>query len=257
MILAASLCAAGAIIVALGPPPGMARVATILPARSEQGGVVVPASKASHRHGRGSGPGLLASGRGRAAASLCAAVAAVTLVGGVSGIVIGAGLGVGAWYGLRRLEPSSRQHDRERVVAVLPLTADLLSAALAAGCPPVAAAQIVGTAIGGSLGRMLTDAAASARIGADAERVWTKLAAEPAVRPLARALAAAMNRGTSPGPALQRVAADARDAVRWAGEARARSLGARAAAPLGLCFLPAFVLLGVVPIVATSGVMLL
>jgi hypothetical protein len=33
-------------------------------------------------------------------------------------------------------------------------------------------------------------------------------------------------------------------------EARARSVEVRAAAPLGACFLPAFVLLGVVPMVA-------
>jgi hypothetical protein len=56
---------------------------------------------------------------------------------------------------------------------------------------------------------------------------------------------------------LERVAEDARDTARRAAEARARSLGARAAAPLGLCFLPAFVLVGVVPIVVTAGGFLL
>ena len=33
------------------------------------------------------------------------------------------------------------------------------------------------------------------------------------------------------------------------GQARARSLGVRTAAPLGLCFMPAFIVLGVVPTV--------
>jgi hypothetical protein len=55
---------------------------------------------------------------------------------------------------------------------------------------------------------------------------------------------------------LQRVAEDARDAARWDAQARARALGARAAAPLGLCFLPAFVLVGIVPVVAGVGPLL-
>jgi hypothetical protein len=56
---------------------------------------------------------------------------------------------------------------------------------------------------------------------------------------------------------LQRIALDARESARWAAEARARSVGARAAAPLGLCFLPAFVLVGIVPLVAALGMPLL
>jgi hypothetical protein len=51
---------------------------------------------------------------------------------------------------------------------------------------------------------------------------------------------------------LERVARDARDGSRWEGEAKARAVGARAAAPLGLCFLPAFVLVAIVPIVVAS-----
>jgi hypothetical protein len=82
------------------------------------------------------------------------------------------------------------------------------------------------------------------------------LAVDPAIRPLARALAATAARGTSPVPVLNRVAQDARDAARWEAESRARSVGARAAAPLGLCFLPAFVLVGIVPVVATAGPLL-
>jgi pilus assembly protein TadC len=195
------------------------------------------------------------SARGRAPAAVVAALAAFWLIEGAAGLVLGVGVGAGAWYGLGRLEPAARRRDRERVVAMLPLAADLLAAALASGCPPALAAETVGTAIGGPLGRALVDAAAAAGVGVEPGRAWSELAAEPAVRPLARALTAAMTRGTAPAPVLARVSADARDVARWTGEARARSLGARAAAPLGLCFLPAFVLVGVVPIVATSGIL--
>jgi len=47
------------------------------------------------------------------------------------------------------------------------------------------------------------------------------------------------------------VADDARERARWDAEASARRAGVRAVGPLAVCFLPAFLLLGVVPIVAS------
>jgi len=49
---------------------------------------------------------------------------------------------------------------------------------------------------------------------------------------------------------LETAAADARHANRAEVEMRARSAGVRAVAPLALCYLPAYLLVGVVPIVA-------
>jgi Flp pilus assembly protein TadB len=186
-----------------------------------------------------------------------AAVGTLAVVGGVTGVVAAAVVGGAAWIGLMRLEPPGLVRDRERAVAAVPLAADLLAAALGAGCPPVVAVAAVADAIGGPLGKALATAAATARIGAEPARAWAGMAADPGLRPLARALTAATGRGTSPVQVLERVAEDARDTARRAAEARARSLGARAAAPLGLCFLPAFVLVGVVPIVVTAGGFLL
>ncbi|WP_026874348.1 type II secretion system F family protein [Jiangella gansuensis] len=246
MTAAAMLCAAAAAIVALSPAPATLRLASL----AGMGG-----RRAARSRRPGGGP-VAGSMRTRAIASLSVAAAAFALVGSVAGAVVAVGAGLAAWYGTGRLEPAARRRDRERVVAALPLAADLIASALAAGCPPAAAATVVGTAIGGPLGRALVEGVAAASVGVEPSRAWSQLAAEPAARPLARALAAAMSRGTAPAPALVRISADARDAARWAGEARARSLGARAAAPLGLCFLPAFVLIGVVPIVATSGVLM-
>jgi len=56
--------------------------------------------------------------------------------------------------------------------------------------------------------------------------------------------------GASPAPMLDALAVDQRERQRLAGEAAARRAGVAMVAPLGLCFLPAFVLLGVVPLVA-------
>ncbi|HMY08488.1 MAG TPA: type II secretion system F family protein, partial [Marmoricola sp.] len=49
---------------------------------------------------------------------------------------------------------------------------------------------------------------------------------------------------------LQRLSKDLRDQQVADLEARAKSVEVRAAAPLGLCLLPAFVVLGIVPMVA-------
>ena len=52
--------------------------------------------------------------------------------------------------------------------------------------------------------------------------------------------------------ALSRLAEDERERQRGQVEARVRQIEVKAAAPLGLCLLPAFVLLGIVPLVAGS-----
>lgn len=70
---------------------------------------------------------------------------------------------------------------------------------------------------------------------------------------LARALKPAWVDGVAPVPLLQRAAQTHRlTQVRRAKEAAAR-LGAALVMPLGLCFLPAFVILGVVPVVAGAA----
>ena len=51
------------------------------------------------------------------------------------------------------------------------------------------------------------------------------------------------------GRAVHRLAEELRERARADVEARARSIEVKAAAPLGLCLLPAFVVLGVVPMV--------
>jgi Flp pilus assembly protein TadB len=205
------------------------------------------------RDTRASQAPFLASARAKAVTAVLVGLVACWFVGGLAGPAVGAGLGSLAWLTLRRLESAADVRAREARTQTIPLAAQLLATAVAAGSPPVEATEVVADALGGPLGATLRAAAASARIGADPASDELTLAADPALRPLARALAGAMTRGVSPVNVLDRVAHDARATARWAAEARARSLGARAAAPLGLCFLPAFVLVGIVPVVATAG----
>lgn len=195
----------------------------------------------------------MSGGRARALAAALAGIAVALFVTGPAMILAVPAVVMATWWLLGRTEPSARARDRRRLEIELPLAAELLAAALTAGCSVTTAVSVVGRALGGPVGTALSRSAAAAGVGSDLDRVWAPLRAEPALVPLARALDASVARGTSPVPALQRIAEDARLAARWAAQGRARSLGARAAAPLGLCFLPAFVLLAVVPLVVTSG----
>jgi Flp pilus assembly protein TadB len=256
--LAAAFCAALAAVVGLGPRPGVARLgrlrSTWAPDRVGRGGVGrggIAAGSAGPAGAVG-GDGPPSNRRGRLLAALGAGAGGAVFLGGALGLIAGAGMGVLAWVWVGRLEPAAVAKNRERIVATVPLAAELLAAALAAGCPPGPAAEAVGRAIPGPLGARLMSVSAVIRVGADPIDAWDRFAAEPALRALGRVMAGAASRGTSPVPALERIARDADDVARWAAESRARSVGAKAAVPLGLCFLPAFVLVGIVPVIATS-----
>jgi tight adherence protein C len=73
-----------------------------------------------------------------------------------------------------------------------------------------------------------------------------------AVRPLVTALVASERDGVPLLASLERVAAQVRDERRRAGERAARRLSVTLLFPLVLCILPAFVLLGLVPLLASS-----
>jgi hypothetical protein len=79
---------------------------------------------------------------------------------------------------------------------------------------------------------------------------WLNLADDPALASLGRAAARAATGGAPVAATLARLARDQRRTARAAASARARTAGIRAVAPLGLCFLPAFIILGIVPAIA-------
>ncbi|WP_233404982.1 type II secretion system F family protein [Actinotalea solisilvae] len=124
---------------------------------------------------------------------------------------------------------------------------DLLSAACAAGASLPAALIAVGAAVPPSSGRALARAGTALRLGSTWDEAW------PDGGPVARALRPGWEDGSAPGPAL-RAAADAvrRDRHARALEAASR-LGVRLVVPLGLCHLPAFVLVGVAPVLVSMA----
>lgn len=247
MTLLALTLVAGAVMVCLAPSPAVRRLTSVVARRPR---IIDPADR---RQRPRLGAHLLATPRGSATAAGIGGLGVAMVIGGPVGAALGASLGIGAWFWLRRISASqASQYSADDDYARTAIAAELLAAAVRAGCPTTVAVTVVGSSIGGRLGEALRTASATAQVGGAPTRAWSALTERPTWRPLGRALAAADTRGASPVRALQRVAFDARSEAKWSAESRARALGARAAAPLGLCFLPAFVLLAIVPIIVTS-----
>jgi pilus assembly protein TadC len=175
-----------------------------------------------------------------------AGVAVVVLVGGPTGLALGV---VAAGLAGRLLRVSSSD-GREAAAALrtgLPVACDLLAVVLAAGVPMGAALAAVAGVVGEPLAGALRSVAGHSRLGAAPRRAWAAAPAELAG--LGRVLARAGESGSAVTPALRALAADGRVAERARVEAGVRRAGVWVLAPLGLCFLPAFVCLGVVPLV--------
>ncbi len=249
-----------------------------LPARRTPGpawGALTPVREEAHARERGGGPregpgsvadvsGPLASVshvglgpesatlRTRAAVSVGAVLAILMVVPGglaVPAAVVG---GAFAWHRSGALEPAARRRARARLRSELGPLVDLVLAAVAAGLPPeVALARaaalsdpLVSQTLGPVLGRL--------RLGAEPSAVWGDLAQDQTWGRLGLVLERSATSGAPVVEALTRLSKDLREEQRAEIEQRVRQVEVKAAAPLGACLLPSFVLLGVVPLVAGS-----
>jgi pilus assembly protein TadC len=176
-----------------------------------------------------------------------AGLAACALLGsGLAGLLVGAAVVVASERLLRRSRTAAG-HRHEAVQRDLPVVCDLLAVCLAAGTPTGAAVAAVAGAVPGPLGEGLTEVGALYRLGAAPRQAWA--GAPRGTEALARVLVRAGESGSTVVPALHRLAADLRSTQRGDVEAAVRRAGVWVLAPLGLCFLPAFLCLGVVPLV--------
>jgi pilus assembly protein TadC len=187
------------------------------------------------------------------AAPLSALITGYVLVGGVMGGVVG----LAGAYGVRRRQRSRKPggaagdrgaQDRE-ACRQLPLAADLLAACVSAGAGPREAAEAVGESLGGPVGERLAKAAAELRLGGEPAQAWRWLGQIPGAAALARCLERADCTGAPAAEPVSRLAERFRaDRSRMA-TARGRRAQVLITAPVGLCFLPAFLAVGVAPVV--------
>lgn len=196
--------------------------------------------------------------RGRRAWPLLALLAGWGFGGGWGGLLLGAVAAVVVHRLAEAAEPAAVRREREAVSRDLPVLVLLLATALRGGAATGVAARQVCSALPGPAADRLAVIGDQLALGVDPERVWASLAADPELAPLGRALARAERTGAPVAGVVERLADDLATTGRIEVEDRARTVGVRAALPLGLCLLPAFLLLGIVPLVASliSGIRL-
>jgi len=124
---------------------------------------------------------------------------------------------------------------------------DLLALTLRGGAGLLEAMEAVAGRVGGLLGLHLQTVAAARRWGVEDATAWASVPS--AWQPAARALRMAATAGVPPADVLARAAEEVRRAEQQRLEVATATLGIRIVLPLGLAFLPAFVLTTVVPIV--------
>ncbi|MFD9333647.1 type II secretion system F family protein [Streptomyces sp. NPDC060028] len=177
-----------------------------------------------------------------------ALVAGWVLIGGLVGVAVGCAAALGVrWWSARPKPPAGV--DPAEAERQLPFAADLLAACLAAGAGPVEAAEVVGESLGGPVGERLALAGAELRLGGEPGAAWGRLAEIPGARALAECLERSARTGAPAAEPVSRLAGALRaDRTRRAG-ARAQRAAVLVTAPVGLCFLPAFLAIGVAPVV--------
>jgi Flp pilus assembly protein TadB len=143
---------------------------------------------------------------------------------------------------------AARRQQRE-VAAALPRFADLVAACLESGAAPADALDVVRRHLEGPLADRLAPVVGALRSGVDPLTVYDSHGRDDPLRGMVVGMARAMESGAPLADMVAAVADDQRRRRRWSAEAAARRAGVHAVGPLVLCFLPAFVLLGVVPVV--------
>lgn len=150
---------------------------------------------------------------------------------------------------------TGRLHDRpaaQPMPAEAALALALTGAALRAGMPVPDAIELAAPAARDPT--PLTRVAGLLRLGATAEQAWSVLTPIPGWSSIAVLAARSGHSGAKLADACERSAAELRKQQRTEAVSRAQRVSVLAVGPLGACFLPAFVCLGIAPIVVGVAV---
>lgn len=163
--------------------------------------------------------------------------------------VLGATLTAAGWWWMRSLVRSAREEPAAGAVDAS-IMLDLVAGPLAAGAPLASALVAVADALEGDDGASSLEHAGKA-LGAGAPVVIALAGMGPALAPLREAALVGETTGADLVGLLRSNAADARRGRARDAEAAAARLAVRLVLPTGVTLLPAFVLLGIVPTVAS------
>ncbi|MDR2974548.1 MAG: type II secretion system F family protein [Propionibacteriaceae bacterium] len=194
-------------------------------------------------------PGAMPSSRRWLIASgLTAAI--VVYAWGLSWLVVLAApfVVVGLWLGLGRLEPRRIQEERQAALHDLPNALDCVQACVRAGQPLRNAIEIVRDTVHSAVSSRLATVINAVSVGMSDAEAWGTLKDDPVMGAVARDLARSAEWGTAVTEVLAGHSVELRRRGRSVRLTKARSVGVQTVLPLGLCYLPAFILLGVVPV---------
>ena len=130
-----------------------------------------------------------------------------------------------------------------------PSAYNLFAACLRSGLSAEIAARAAATVAPPAMARELRRSADLIALGADPQAVWSRPDPDGAIRDLAGPGRRAAPAGGAEAVALDELADRRRSDLDEIAAARAERAGVLIAGPLGLCFLPAFVCIGIVPVV--------
>jgi Flp pilus assembly protein TadB len=177
-----------------------------------------------------------------ALAGISAGVLAGMLFGWVPAVVVSVIAFLGSHRMTRRGPPPP---DPLRLAA----TWDLLAACLRAGLPVPTAIRAVASDAPPACADVLRRTAELLALGSDPVQAWAPALTEPATEALARGARRSARSGTALAEVADGLAQRIRATAADTAEARAQRAAVLITGPLGLCFLPAFLCLGVVPVV--------
>ncbi|HVW40977.1 MAG TPA: type II secretion system F family protein [Amycolatopsis sp.] len=126
---------------------------------------------------------------------------------------------------------------------------DMFAACLRAGLPVPTAIAAVTDDLPGPEAHALRAAAGMLALGADPAEAWQPASQCAGTAELARAARRTARSGSALAEFAEELATQLRAGLADKAEARAQRAGVLVAGPLALCFLPAFLCLGVVPVV--------
>jgi pilus assembly protein TadC len=150
------------------------------------------------------------------------------------------------------VEPRRTRRRRRQLLMDIPHALELLASCLGAGLPLTSATAAVVSVYTGPVREDLSTVLRLIDLGVSEADAWRTLRGHPELGTAAVDLARSAQWGTMLVDTLNHHAGAARQRRLAAMQVAARSVGVRSVLPLMTCFLPAFLLIGVVPAVASA-----
>jgi len=170
-------------------------------------------------------------------------------LGGVLGVVGGLGLGVVGGRWLLSQADGTEIKQKKQMIRDFPVVLGLLASIVESGAPVRFAAASLCEVVEGPAAQQLRGVVASCDVGFTDAEAWRTLVPDQVWGEVSRDMARCVDTGAATAAVLAAAAERASKSAAADSLAQARSVGVSSTLPLICCFLPAFLLLGVVPII--------